>query len=208
MKTPEMINFFHSPQSRSTATLTLLEELKAPYKLNVLDLKKGEQRDSAYLAINPLGKVPAIQHGSSVVTEQVAIFIYLADLYPAARLAPPVDNAGRGPYLRWLVYYAACYEPALSDRMMKHGPLPHMSSPYGTFEEMLSTVSAPLTQSPYLLGDKISAADILWGTAFHWGMLFKLVPEDGILLEYVKRITSRPSFATAARIDAELTEKN
>src|SRR5881275_3094149 len=106
MSDVETITLFHSPQTRSSGALTLLEELGAPYKLHVLNMKAGEQRRSDYLAVNPLGKVPAILHKGRLVTEQVAIFIYLADLFSKAGLAPTLGDADRGPYLRWLVYYA------------------------------------------------------------------------------------------------------
>jgi glutathione S-transferase len=201
--TNDTITLFHAPQTRSSGALTLLEELGAPYKLHVLNMKAGEQRQSAYLAVNPLGKVPAIRHRGALVTEQVAIFIYLADLFPDAGLAPGLADPRRGPYLRWLVYYAACYEPALVDRAMKREPGPLAMSPYGDFDAMLATVVKQLAASPYLLGDALSAADILWGSALNWGMMFKLVPESPVVADYVKRITGRPSFVKVAEMDAK-----
>lgn len=208
MTTDRTITLFHSPQCRSVSALTLLEELGAPYQLKVLNMKAGEQRKAPYLAINPLGKVPAILHGDALITEQVAIYIYLADLFPEAGLAPALDDPSRGPYLRWLVYYAACYEPALVDRAMKREPAPPSTSPYGDFDSMLGTVTSQLQASPYLLGDRISAADILWGIALHWGMMFKLVPEAAVLLEYVKRICSRPSFVKVDERDVALAAEH
>lgn len=121
MSDVETITLFHSPQTRSSGALTLLEELGASYKLHVLNMKAGEQETADYLAVNPLGKVPAILHKGRLVTEQVAIVIYLADLFPDAGLAPALGDADRGPYLRWLVYYAASYEPALVDKAMETG---------------------------------------------------------------------------------------
>ena len=108
MPTTQPITLFHSPQTRSSSALNLLEELKAPYHLHVLNMKAGEQRETAYLAINPMGKVPAIRHGDALITEQVAIGIYLADLFPEAGITPALGDALRGPYLRWYVFYAAC----------------------------------------------------------------------------------------------------
>ncbi len=178
MSDADMITLFHSPQTRSAGALTLLEELGAPYKLHVLNMKAGEQQRPAYLAVNPLGKVPAILHRGTLVTEQVAIFIYLADLFPKTGLAPSIGDADRGPYLRWLVYYAASYEPALVDKAMKREPGAHAMSPYGTFDTMLATIVGQIRDKPYLLGDRISAADILWGSALNWGVMFKLVPEE------------------------------
>jgi glutathione S-transferase len=200
----EKITLFHAPQTRSTGVLTLLEELGAPYELHILNVKAGEQRQPAYLAINPLGKVPAIQHRGALVTEQVAIFIYLADAFPKAGLAPPIGDPQRGPYLRWLVFYAACYEPGLVDTAMKRDPAPLAMSPYGSFDAVLASVLAQLEKGPYLLGDTISAADILWGLALNWGTLFKLLPESTVISDYVARITQRPAFLKAAAVDAEL----
>ena len=111
------VTLFHSPNSRSGSALVLLEELGADYELKVLNLKTGEQRQPAYLAVNPMGKVPAIRHGDAVVTEQVAVYLYLADLYPEAGLAPAIGDPLRGPYLRWMAFYGSSFEPALMDRI-------------------------------------------------------------------------------------------
>lgn len=203
METTDVVTLFHSPQTRSSVALTLLEELGAPYELHLLNMKIGEQRRSTYLAINPLGKVPAIRHRGTLITEQVAIILYLADLFPKAGLAPAIDKPLRGPYLRWMVYYAACYEPALVDRAMKREPAPPAMCPYGDFDTMLGTVVDRLASSPYLLGESFSAADLLWGLALQWGTLFKIVPENSVIADYIKRVTARPSFITAAEMDAE-----
>lgn len=156
---------FHAPQTRSSGTRVLLEELGAPYELRVLNTHVGEQRQAAYLKINPLGKVPAVKDGDAIITEQVAIFIYLADRFPQARLAPPINDPRRGPYLRWIAYYGSCYEPALIDRALKREPAPLKTSPYGEFDSMFQTLVDQITKGPYLLGDTLTAADILWGVA-------------------------------------------
>lgn len=203
MTSDDTITLFHAPQSRSSATLALLEELGAPYQLHVLNMKAGEQRQSQYLAVNPLGKVPAIRHRGELVTEQVAVFLYLADLFPKAGLAPPVGYRLRGPYLRWMVYYAASYEPALVDHALKREPGPPAMSPYGDFDTMLATLSRQLERSPYMLGDTPCAADILWGMALQWGTMFKLVPPTPAISAYVQRMAARPSFAQVAAQDAQ-----
>src|SRR5919201_1284440 len=125
----DRITLYYSPQTRAFGTKVLLEELGAPYDLHVLNMKAGEQRKPAYLAINPLGKVPAIGHRGQLVTEQVAVFIYLADLFPQAGLTPGIDDPLRGSYLRWIAYYGSCFEPALIDRAMKREPAPASQSP-------------------------------------------------------------------------------
>ena len=208
MTDTDTITLFHSPQSRSSGALTLLEELGAPYQLHVLNMKAGEQRRPEYLAINPLGKVPAILHRGELITEQVAIFIYLADLFPAAGLAPIIGDTRRGVYLRWLIYYASCYEPALVDRAMQREPAPHATSPYGTFDTMLETILRQIRDQPYLLGDTISAADILWGNALNWGVMFKLVPEQKAVIDYVGRIVQRPAAIKVTSMDAELAAEH
>src|SRR4051794_27415672 len=105
MNTSRHVTLFHAPNSRSTGTLILLEELSADYDLKLLNMKTGEQRGPAYLAVNPMGKVPAVLHDGALVTEQVAVYLYLADLYPDAKLAPGIGEFLRGPYLRWMAFY-------------------------------------------------------------------------------------------------------
>ncbi|MHB1058518.1 MAG: glutathione S-transferase family protein [Rhodanobacter sp.] len=204
MDTAIRVSFFHSPQSRSAGTRALLEELGADYDLHVLDLKAGEQRDPAYRAVNPMGKVPAILHGNALVTEQPAVFIYLADLYPAAKLAPPLGDPLRGPYLRWLVFYGSCFEPAVTDKSMQREPAPPSTCGYGDYDTMLKTLTDQLEKGPYLLGDTFSAADVLWGTALNWTTMFKLVPELPVIRSYIDRVLARPAMQRAAVKDAAL----
>ncbi len=156
MSTVEPITLFHAPQSRSAGVLTLLEELAAPYEIVPINIKVGEQRQPEYLAINPLGKVPDIRHRGILVTEQVAIYIYLADVFPEAGFAPGIDDPLRGPYLRWLVFYAACFEPALVDKALKREPAPLAMSPYGGFDVVISTLEDRLRAGPYLLGGRLT----------------------------------------------------
>jgi glutathione S-transferase len=205
MSTDRKLTFYHSPNTRSSGALVLLEELGADYELRVINMKAGEQRAPAYLAVNPMGKVPAVMHGDALVTEQVAIFLYLADLFPRAQLAPALDDPLRGPYLRWLVYYAAAFEPAIVDRAMKREQAPLAMSPYGDYETMLRTLTDRLAQGRFILGERFSAVDILWGTALGWTTMFKLVPETPVIMEYVERINARPSVAQVKARDAELS---
>ncbi len=204
MNTNRHITLFHSPQSRSAGSLILLEELGADYELHVLNLKAGEQRAADYLAVNPMGKVPAIMHDGTVVTEQVAVFLYLGDLYPEAGLTPAIGDPLRGPFLRWMVFYASCFEPALVDRSMSHAPAPYSTSPYGDYDTMLKALADQLEKGPYILGEKFTIADVLWGTALTWTVMFKLVPELPVIKAYIDRVNARPSVARARKIDAEL----
>ena len=204
MSSNRKVTFFHSPQSRSAGTLALLEELGADYELHVLDLKKNEQRQAAYLAVNPMGKVPAIVHDGALVTEQGAVYTYLADLYPEAGITPAIGDPLRGPYLRWMFYYGSSFEPALIDRSMKREPAAPSTSPYGDYDTMVKTLFDQLDKGPYILGDRFTAADVLWGTALRWTTMFKLVPETPVVKAYIERVTSRPAALRAAKKDAEL----
>ena len=198
------ITLFHSPNTRSAGALILLEELGARYDLHVLDMKRGEQREAAYLAINPMGKVPAVLDGDALVTEQGAVFLYLADRFPEAGLAPAIGDPLRGPYLRWLVYYGSSFEPALIDRAMKREPAAPAMCPYGDYDTMLKTLTDQLAKGPYLLGQRFSAADVLWGTALTWTTMFKLLPELPVIADYTARVNARPAVARARKKDAEL----
>jgi len=198
------ITLYHAPNTRSTGTLILLEELAAEYELELLDFARNEQRAPAYLAVNPMGKVPAIRHAGSVVTEQVAIYIYLADLYADRGLAPPIGDPLRGPYLRWLVFYGSCFEPAIVDRSQKHEPGPAASSPYGDFDTVLATVTQQVERGPYIAGDRFTAADVLWGIALGWTTGWGLVPRTPSLQRYVEAFDARPAVIRARARDKDL----
>jgi glutathione S-transferase len=204
MTTNRQVTLFHSPNTRSTGALTLLEELGADYKLHVLNMKQGEQRAPEYLAINPMGKVPAVMHNGALITEQVAVYMYLADLYADKGLAPQIGDPLRGPYLRWMVFYGSCFEPAVVDKSQKREPAPPSINPYGDFDTMLKTLTDQLAKSPYILVEKFSAADVLWGSALTWITMFGLVEATPVIKAYVDRANARPAVARARAKDAEL----
>jgi len=200
----EVLTFYHAPHTRSSSVLLLLEELGAPYELHVLDQKKEAQRAPAYLAVNPLGKVPALKHGDAVITETVACFLYLADAFPEASLAPKIGDPLRGPYLRWMTMYAAAFEPAVIDRAMQRDAGKRTMSPYGDFDSLFQVITNQLAKGPFILGDKFSAADILWGSGLGWTSMFKLIPENPVVASYLQRMASRPAQARAKAKDQEL----
>ena len=197
------ITLYYAPHTRATGALALMEELGVPYDLQVLDFKAGEQRGAQYLAVNPMGKVPAVLHDGALVTEQPAVYMYLADLYPERGLAPPIGDRLRGPYLRWMVYYGSSFEPAVVDKSQKHAPAPPSTCPYGDFDTMLKTLNDQLSKGPWMLGEKFSAADILWGMALRWTTMFKLVPETPEIMRYIERVNALPSIQRANAKDAE-----
>lgn len=201
MTAAERVTLYYSPRTRATGVRVLLEELGAPYDLHTLNMAKGEQREPGYLAINPLGKVPAIRHGGAFVTEQSAIYIYLADAFPDARLAPAIGEPDRGAFLRWIVFYSSCFEPALIDKSIGREP-PHASrSAYGDFETVIDAIQSNLSTAAFMAGDRFTAADLLWGGALNLMTRFGLVPKTPVFEAYIEKITSRPSFAKVAEED-------
>jgi glutathione S-transferase len=208
MSAQAKVTLFHSPNTRSTGVRVLLEELKAPYHLHAVNMKAGEQLQPAFLAVNPMGKVPAVTYGDALVTEQPAIYIFLADLFPAAGLAPGLTEAARGPYLRWMVYYGSCLEPAMVDKALKREPGDRGLSPYGTYDAMINTLAQNLERGPYMLGDKFSAVDVLWGSALGWMIGFKLVPDLPVFKSFVERVTSRPAFKAVMDLDAKMAAEH
>ena len=196
--------FFHAPHSRSGITRAMLEELDAAYDLVALNLRADEQRTPDYLAINPMGKVPAIRHEDVLITEQPAILMYLADRYPEKNLAPALDDPRRGTYLRWMVFYGSCFEPAIMDFSQKRAPVPPMQCGYGDYDSVMQVLAAQLKQGPWLLGDRFSAADVLWGGALDFARMFKLVPDWPMFRDYVERVQARPAIRRAFALDEAL----
>lgn len=196
----DLVLYTH-PMSRGRIARWMLEETGLPYRAQILDYGTG-MKAPAYLAINPMGKVPAIVHAGAVVTEQGAIYPYLADLYAEAGLAPPIGDPLRGPYLRWLAFYGACFEPALVDRALKREPPPRAMSPYADCDTVLAVVDAQLARGDYLLGARCSAADVLWGSALGWMLAFGLLDPPAPTRAYAARMAARPAVQRALAVDA------
>lgn len=204
MSKDHQITLFYSPQTRATGARVLLEELKVHYDLQVLNMKAGEQRQPAYLAINPLGKVPAVRVGETLITEQGAIYLYLADLFPEAGLAPALTDPDRGAYLRWLFIYGSCFEPAVVDRFMKREPGSMNETPYASYESLIDMLEEVLKTGPYLLGERFTAADLLWGIALRWTTMFGLVEARPVFQAYMDRIGGRASIQKVSAEDAAM----
>ena len=182
---------YWAPQTRADGARLLLEELGVAYRLERVELQAGAARE-AFLAINPMGKVPTIRHDGVVVTEQVAIFLYLADAFAEAGLAPAIGDRLRGSYLRWMAFYGSSMEPACVDRAMKREPGGRRMSPYGDFESVERTVLAQLRTGPWLLGERFLAVDVLWGTALSWLTQFGVFPRTQEVDAYLGRFEARP----------------
>jgi len=199
--------FYTNPQSRGRIVRWMLEELGQPYRTEALAYGAA-MKAPEYRVINPMGKVPAIRHGEALITEQVAIYIYLADLFPEAGLTPTLDDPRRGPYLRWIAYYGSSFEPALIDKFMQREPAPVTQSPYADYDTMLAALEAQLSKGPYLLGERMTAADVLWGVAFSWTMMFGIVPKKDVFVRYADRMTARPAFQRINAEDAEMAAQH
>ena len=192
----EEIVFYHNPQSRSQMAHWMLEEAGATYKIVPIDFAKGENRTPAFLAVNPMGKLPTIVHRGTVVTETAAIIAYLADAFPAAGLAPAPGDAARGTYYRWLFFGAGCFEPALLDKMMKRPEVERKSAiGWGSYDDVVATLKKALAGGPYLLGDTFSAADVYVGSEIRWAMMFGAPNLKGekVFDDYVARLSARPA---------------
>ncbi len=204
----DKIIFHHAPMSRSNIVHWMLEELGVPYNLDAMSLERGDHKKPAYLAINPMGKVPAIEHQGVIITEAAAICAYLADECPAARLSVPIGDPRRGLYLKWLFFGPSCLEQAIIDRI--HGRpqvLPRASS-YGEYDTVMDTIAQAVAKGPYLVGDQFTAADVVIGSGLHWGGFMKAIPERPEFAAYVGRLQQRPalqrSFAKNQALYAEL----
>jgi glutathione S-transferase len=202
------LKLYHAMPSRSSTARWMLEETGEPYEIELLNLKEGDQHKPAYLAINPMGKVPALKDGEVVVTEVAAICCYLADAYPAAKLAPPIADAQRGPYLKWLFFGPSCVEPAMIDKALDRPTVPRSTAGWANYDTVIGVLQAALAKSPYLLGEQFSAADVVIGATIRWGMMFKLLPELPEFSSYAERLGERPALQRQMAKDEALAQRS
>jgi glutathione S-transferase len=202
---PEL-TLYHIAPSRSSIALWMLEEVGEPYDIKLLNMSEGDNLKPDYLAVNPMGKVPALQHGDAVITEVAAICTYLADEFPARNLNVPVGNPRRGVYLKWLFFGPSVIEPAMTDRAFPRKESPRTSAiGWRDFDMVLDIVANAIGEAPYLMGDQFTAADIVIGSGLRYGMMFKMIPERKEFTDYVARFTARPAVQRAEAKDKELS---
>jgi glutathione S-transferase len=201
------LTLYHIAPSRSSTVLWMLEEIGEPYDIHLLSMKKGTNREPAYLAINPMGKVPALRHGEAVITESAAICCYLADEFPKASLNVPIGHTQRGPYLKWLFFGPGVLEAAILDRSFpRTGEAPRAALGYGDFDTAMDVLARAVSPGPFLMGEKFTAADVVIGTGLRWGTAFKLIPERKEFIDYIGRLTDRPAAKRALAKDDELAK--
>jgi glutathione S-transferase len=194
--------FYTNPQSRGRIIRWMLEEVGQPYKTEVLDYA-STMKGSAYLAINPMGKVPALRHGDAVVTEAAAICAYLADVFPQAKLAPPPADRLRAPYYRWMFFAAGPVEAAVSNKALNFVVPPgrERMMGYGTYEQTMNALESAVSKGKYILGGEFSAADVYVGSAIGFGLMFGTIEKRPAFEQYWQRLSVRPAFSRAKELD-------
>ncbi|KQO80885.1 glutathione S-transferase family protein [Rhizobium sp. Leaf262] len=200
------LTFYTNPMSRGRIIRWMLEETGVPYKTEILGFGTSMKSD-AYLQINPMGKVPAIRHGATVVTECAAICAYLADAFPEANLAPPTTD--RGLYYRWLFFAAGPLEMAVANKAMGFEITPDKlrMAGCGAFGDVMNTLERAVSENPFVAGESFTAADVYVGAHIGWGLQFGSIEKRQVFVDYLARLSSRPAFKRAAQIDEEATKE-
>jgi len=201
------ITLYHHPWTRAARVVWMLEEVEVPYTLRFVDGYKGEQKSPEILALNPMGKVPVLTDGDTVLTETAAIGLYLADRYALGKLAPLPDDPARGPYLRWSFFGPSVLEPAVMAKVTGWNANPG-SAGWGTYEDTLRTLEHALEKGPYLLGDRFSMADVVLGSTMRFLLQFKILDPLPLFLDYVGRLEQRPALQRADAKNAAVANEH
>jgi glutathione S-transferase len=201
----EELVFYTNPMSRGRIVRWMLEELGRPYRTEILDYATT-LKDPKYLALNPMGKVPTIRHGDTVVTEAAAICAYLADAFPEAGLAPPLGDKRRGPYFRWMFFSAGPQEASTIVRSLGWEVKPEMKrmAGWGDHADMMNALETAVKDREYITGDAFTAADVYVGASIGWGLQFGSLEKRPAFVAYSERLTARPAAIRAREIDDAL----
>ena len=204
----EELVLYTNPRSRGRIARWMLEEVGQSYHVEVVEYGPP-MKSPEFLRINPMGKVPALTHGSMVVTEGAAICAYLADAFPAAGLAPPPGSASRAPYYRWLFFAAGPLEAAWTNQSLGVAVPEDRRSMvgYGSMADVLDTLDGVLNSVDYLAGGSFSAADVYVGAQIGFGMMFGMIDKRPSFERYVARLDSRPAAMRAREADGALPQK-
>ena len=197
-----MMKLYWSPRSRSFTAIWLMEETGQPYERVLTDITSGAQKTPEYLAINPMGKVPALKDGDATMAEAAAICAYVAERYPEAKLAPALGDPLRAKYLYWLFFAPGCIEPAMVQIATKI-EMNSVAAGWGDAQRVYDVLDNALEKGPWILGENFSAADIAIGSALNFSVrLFKMVPSRPSFDAYIARCMARPAFQQAEKIAA------
>lgn len=201
----EELVFYTNPMSRGRIARWMLEEVGAPYRTELLDYGTT-MKAPGYLAINPMGKVPAVRHGEVVVTEGAAICAYLADAFPDTGLAPPPGDPLRGAYYRWLFFAAGPVEQASTNKSLGFEVPPGRSAMagYGDFATTMDVLEGAVAAREYVAGDRFTAADVYLGSQIGWGLMFGWLEKRPAFEAYWSGLAERPAYLRAKEIDDAL----
>ncbi|OSQ32193.1 glutathione S-transferase family protein [Thalassospira sp. MCCC 1A03138] len=203
MRSDRQLTFYHAVPSRSGTVHWMLQELGIPFDVKLLDIRGGAGQTPEFLAINPLGKVPAIVHGDTVVSEAAAICCYLADAFPDAGLAPALDDPARGEYLRWLFFSPSTIEPAFVDRVRQYEAQDSSQNSYRDWNTLVAMLLDVVGKAdPWLIGENFTTVDVVMGATIRFGCMFDILPKDPVFNDYIRRIDARPAYQRAQEIDA------
>ena len=199
------MTLYTNPQSRGRVVRWMLEEIGQPYDVKVMTFG-GDIKSPEYLQLNPMGKVPALMHKGTIITEVAAICAYLAEQFPQANLAPPVDSPERGSYYRWLFFVVGPFEMANSAKAFGWtiDDKTAVSAGCGHIQDSINTVKQTLAKQPYLCGDNFSAADLLMASYIGWETMMKVLEPNPVFAEYLERCCKRPAAKRADDLDNAL----
>jgi glutathione S-transferase len=196
------IVLYHAPRSRAFRMLWFFEELGRPYKIEEIDLNKGDHKKPAFLALNPMGKVPVVIDQGIPIAETGAMMVHLADKYAPGEMAPLFKEPKRADYLKWMFFAAGVMEPAFGEKFFNWGDVPSRRAAWGSFASMEETVTAGIVAgAPWLLGDQFTGADVFVISNLHWGLLSGLFPKGGPIADYVARGAARPALKRALQME-------
>lgn len=197
-----MMKLYWAPRTRSFTALWMMEEAGQPYERILIDMSVNAQKSADYLAINPMGKVPALKDGEATMAEAAAICAYVAERYPQAKLAPPLGDPRRAKYLYWLFYAPTCIEPAIMQLYTKM-QVPSMMAGWGEATQVFDVLDAAAEKGPWILGEEFSAADVAICSGLNFAIkIFKMVPTRPSFDRYIERCSARPAFQRAGAIAA------
>jgi glutathione S-transferase len=205
MTTQDPIVLYHHPLSRASTVVWMLEEVGVPYTLKYVDLMAGEQKAPELLALNPMGKLPVLVDGESVVTEAAAIGLYLADRYGYGTLAPKLDDPDRAAYLRWSLFAPSVIEPGASAHSSKWEYRAAQAG-WGTWEAMHDTLEHAIGEGPWLLGERFTMADVTLGGTLRWLLRFDMLESRPALTAYAERLSQRPADQAASAKNAAIAK--
>ena len=201
------IVLYHHPFSRASGVVWMLEELGIEHELRWVDIMAGGQKAPEIVALNPMGKLPILTDGSAVVTEGAAIGLYLADRYSLGNLAPRPDDPARGTYLRWSLFAPSVIEPGAMAKMQgwtfKEG-----QAGWGNHDAMLAAMESAITGRDYILGEKFSMADMIFGGTLRFMLMFKMIEARPAFTAYAERLGARPALQRADARNAAIAKEH